>query len=227
MFTVVIWHRLVSTCCWYLISREIMVMSRGNWPLLWLAALCHAINSSCELCIWPLIESIVDIPLCLCLILPQHPGLLSVSFLLMFLSILFALYSWQFSSSLLSVVDGQCLFYGLAVPSRRALARARLPDVRAWLEAWVEGVTWSCIKKRVVQCMLLDCGDEWDLLCRSHRLGKRGSWIDGGCRTKSVCSEMSPLSAGVHIYDQYFAMAETSLKTCGSFIWKYRNPYCL
>lgn len=91
----------------------------------WLAALRHAINSNCELCIWPLIESIVDTPLCLCLILPQHPGLLSVSFLLTFLSILlFALYNWQFSSSLLSVVDGQCLFYGLAVPSRRALARA-------------------------------------------------------------------------------------------------------
>lgn len=45
----------------------------------WLAALCCAVNSSWELCTWPLLLGIAVIPLCLCLVIPQHPSLLPFS----------------------------------------------------------------------------------------------------------------------------------------------------
>lgn len=231
MLTVVIWHRLVPTCCWYLISREVMgVMSCGSWPLLWLT--CHPVPC-CKQQPWAVRLTIASehcwyssVPLSL---IPQHPSLLPLS-----------PFYWCFPASsslppmvgnpppcLTAVVNRQYLLYELLFLPGELLLEQEAAKCQSMLEACVEGFRWSPTEKWDMQCMVLGWGDEWDFLCRSHRLGKRGSLTGGGCRTKRVCSEMSPLIGCMHVYAQHFSLAELSPITCGLLMWKYGNPHCL
>lgn len=102
--------------------------------------------------------------------------------------------------SLTAVVDRQYLLYELLFLPGELLLEREAAKCQSMLEACVEGSRWSLTEKWDMQCMVLGWGDEWDFLCRSHRLGKRGSWTGGGCRTKRVCSEMSPLIVVMHVY---------------------------
>lgn len=123
----VIWHRLVSTCCWYLISREVMgIVCWGSWVLLWLTGRLVSCRQQQPGALHLTIASghccYSSVPLSCSSSAPSPSSLLL--FLLMCPSVLlFAPYSGQFSSSLLTVVDRQYLHYGLLFLPRKALAR--------------------------------------------------------------------------------------------------------